>query len=101
MNWLILLQMFSGPLGSLISTGMTAGSSAFIAWSVAKGLPMDNAVSIASAVTLMAGTLINSLTGTQMVKIKDIHDNPVNGVTVVSALDARKAGLTSLDAPPK
>ncbi len=93
------VQLFSGPLGNLINTGIATGSGAFVAWQISKGIPADAASNIALGLVTIISAGVNMLTGTQLVKINDVRANPNNGVTVVSAADAARARITRVNEP--
>ena len=98
--FLAFLTMFSGPIGQLITNGITIGAGAATTWMISKGMPADSASVIVGAVVTTAGALINSATGTQLVQIQSVRAAQ-NGVTVVPVDQARKAGIPSVDGPLK
>lgn len=93
MNWLSIVSIFAKPLGAIINKGLAAGSAAFIGWTVAKGLPMESASGIASAVVLGISTIISGFAASQGVQIPIINADQTNGVVVVSAQAATHAGV--------
>jgi len=100
MNWLFLLNMFSGPVGQLLTTGLTVASGAFVAWQVSKGVPADAASNIAGGLFSSIGVAINVLTGTQIAKIQSVNST-ANGVRVVDTEQAKRASIPPINVPLK
>lgn len=85
-TWLVsILTIFAGPLGQLISAGMTAGGAAFTAWLLKTGVPVDSANIISSSAISIVGAIIHIFTGTQTVQMASINSSTTNGAKVVSA----------------
>lgn len=99
MNWLTIVKLFSGPLGNIITTGMATASGAAITYAVQKGVAVETATAVVGAVGFIIATAINAATGTQIVQIQNVRENQTNGVTVVPVVEARRAGIPSVDQP--
>lgn len=67
------LALFSGPIGQLLTSTLTAGTAAFTAWQISKGMPADSAAVISGAMASAAGALIHTFTGLQVVQEKAIN----------------------------
>lgn len=83
--FLTIASMFAGPIGAMINKGLAIGAASFVAWSTAKGLPIDSASNIAGLVVAAASTAISGLAASQGVQIPIINADKNNGVKVVNA----------------
>jgi hypothetical protein len=99
MNWTSLIGLFAGPLGNMINSAIATGAGAIVAYSAAKGNPIGDISNVVALGALALSTLISGFAGTQGVQIPIINATPNNGVRVVDADAARKAGLPKADAP--
>jgi hypothetical protein len=90
-----ILALFSGPIGQLITSGITAGGAAAAGWMISKGVPADSAAVIVSGIGSAVAALISTFTGIQTVQVQ----TQGNGITVVSKAAAVKAGVPSVEAP--
>lgn len=84
MNWVTLVNMFSGPISSAVNKGLAMASAAFVAWQIKAGVPATDASSIAADVVGAVSLAITMLAGTQGAKIQSINAAD-NGVKVVQA----------------
>lgn len=100
MNWLSFVKMFSGPIGSFVQSAVTAGAATATGYLVGTGkvAPTDATAIVTAGVTIL-GTLVNMLTGTQMIAVSNIRSDPTNGITVVPAQAAKKAGIAPVADP--
>jgi hypothetical protein len=94
-----ILALFSGPIGQLITSGITAGGAAAAGWMISKGVPADSAAVIVSGIGSAVAALISTFTGIQTVQVQSIRQTQGNGITVVSKAAAVKAGVPSVEAP--
>lgn len=103
MNWFKSLapiaKLFAGPIGNIVNAGIIAGSASAITWAAQKGIPNEISTAVVGGLVLIGGTIINSLTGTQIVQIQSVRENMTNGVTVVPVDAARNAGIPSVSEP--
>ena len=91
MDWKAILGYFAQPLGALINKGLAAGSSAIIAWGVAKGWPMGSIEPLLAMGVLAISTAISGWASTQGIKIDVINKDEANGVKVVAATSPSEA----------
>jgi hypothetical protein len=94
-----LLTMFAKPLGAAINNGLLAASTAFVTWSVSKGVDSSTASTIGAGLVAAASALIQLGASTQGINIKLINADKTNGVSVVKAVDAAAAGIPQVDTP--
>lgn len=90
------LAMFAGPLGNLITNGITAGSTAFVTYAATKGMDVSTATLVATAGAGFLAAIVQAGAGMLGVKINVINSGD-NGVKVVSQATAAPA----VDAPLK
>lgn len=93
MGWLSLLTLFAKPLGAAINNGISAAAGAAVLYAVQHGVDKNLALSVASPLVLAISTLISSLAATQGVQIPIINNDTTNGLVVVKASAASKAGI--------
>lgn len=85
--FLSFLTLFSGPIGQLITSALTAGGAAATTWMVSKGMPADSAAVITGGAVSALGALIHTFTGLQTVQIASVN-TAANGVRVIPAAAA-------------
>jgi hypothetical protein len=83
--FLTIASMFAGPIGAMLNKGLAIGAASFVAWSTAKGLPLDSASNIAGLAVAAISTAISGVAASQGVQIPIINADTSNGVKVVRA----------------
>lgn len=90
-TWLIsILTIFAGPIGNLVTKGLTAAGAAITAWAVSKGASLDSMHAIVGEFIAAISTVIGMLASSQGVTIPTINA-AANGVKVVSATSTSPA----------
>lgn len=93
-----ILAMFSGPLGQLMLTGITAGGAMLTTYLVSKGVEAGSAGAIAAGLVSALSAAVQVLTGTRTAQIRAVNSTD-NGVRVVPAADAQAAGIPKVEDP--
>lgn len=88
--------MFAGPLGNLITNGITAGSAAFVTYAVAKGMDVSTATLVATSGAGFMAAVIQAGAGMIGVQINVVNTGD-NGLKVTKA----SADAPTLTAPTK
>jgi len=93
-----ILAMFSGPLGQLLLTGITAGGAILTTWMVKQGVdPSSAGVIVTGLVSALSGA-VQVMTGTRTAQIISVNTTD-NGVRVVPATEAKAAGIPAVQEP--
>ena len=95
LSMLKLLNLFSGPIGSLVEKAILAG----VTYLFASGNISGDAAAVAASLYAAFSAIFSALNGTQTSKIAAINDTASNGVVVVQAAAARRSSISPADGP--
>lgn len=92
---LTILNMFSGPIGSLVEKAILSG----VMYLFAAGKISGDAAGVAAAIYGAFSAIYTAMTSTQGAKMKAINADTNNGAVVVDAVAARRQGITPIEEP--
>lgn len=90
-----ILNMFSGPLGTLVEKAILGG----VMYAIGAGWISGDAAGIAATIYAAVSALFTAAINTQTGKAGSIVETQGNGITVVPKRDAAHAGIPSVTEP--